>query len=54
LENQRKELHDCRVQITNLKKHNEGFSFGNNLVVGDVDSVLPQSLEKYKEEIKKL
>jgi len=54
LENQRKELYDCKVQIRNLKKHNEGFGFGNNLVVGDVDSVLPQSLEKYKEEIKKL
>jgi len=54
LENQRKELHDCRVQIRNLKKHNEGFGSGNNLVVGDVDNVLPESLDKYKEEIKKL
>ena len=54
LENQRKELHDCRVQIRNLKKHNEGFGSGNSLVLGDVDNVLPESLDKYKEEIKKL
>ncbi|RHN49671.1 putative transcription factor interactor and regulator LisH family [Medicago truncatula] len=54
LENQRKELHDCRVQIRNLKKHNEGFGSGNSLVVGDVDNVLPESLDKYKEEINKL
>ncbi|WJX70177.1 hypothetical protein P8452_54312 [Trifolium repens] len=53
-ENQRKELHDSRVQISNLKMHSERFDSGNNLVINDVDNVLPESLDKYKEEIKKL
>ncbi|MCH83290.1 lisH domain and HEAT repeat KIAA1468-like protein [Trifolium medium] len=54
LENQRKELHDSRVQISNLKMHTERFNSGNNLVINDADNVLPESLDKYKEEIKKL
>ncbi|PNY07873.1 lisH domain and HEAT repeat-containing protein KIAA1468, partial [Trifolium pratense] len=54
LENQRKELHDSRVQISNLKIHTERFNSGNNLVINDANNVLPESLDKYKEEIKKL
>ena len=54
LEHQRKELNDCRAEITSLKMHIEGSRSGNNLVVGDVNNVQSQSLEKYEEEIKKL
>lgn len=54
LEHQRKELNDCRAEITSLKMHMEGSQLGNNLVVSDTDNVQSESLEKYKEEIKKL
>ncbi|CAI8594577.1 unnamed protein product [Vicia faba] len=54
LENQRKELHDSRVEISNLKMHIKGFSSGNNMAINDVGNVLPDSFDKYKEEIKKL
>lgn len=54
MENQRKELHDSRVEISNLKMHIKGFSSGNNMAINDVDNVLPDSLDKYNEEIKKL
>lgn len=54
LEHQRKELNDCRAEITSLKMHTEGSHLGNNLVVSDTDNVQSESLEKYKEEIKKL
>lgn len=54
LEHQRKELNDCRAEITSLKMHIEGSNLGNNLVVSDPNNVQSESLEKYKEEIKKL
>jgi BMFP domain-containing protein YqiC len=54
LENERKELNDCRAEITSLKMHIEGSLSRNNLVVREVDNVQSQSLEKYEEEIKKL
>ncbi|CAK8533811.1 unnamed protein product [Lathyrus sativus] len=54
LENQRKELHDSRVEINNLKMHIKGFGSGNNVAINDVDNALPDLLDKYKEEIKKL
>ncbi|XP_061338315.1 uncharacterized protein LOC133285154 isoform X2 [Gastrolobium bilobum] len=54
LEHQRKEFNDCRAEITSLKMHIEGSRSGNNVVVGDVNNVQSQSLEKYEEEIKKL
>ncbi|KAK7394174.1 hypothetical protein VNO78_14695 [Psophocarpus tetragonolobus] len=54
LEHQRKELNDCRAEITSLKVHIEGSHLGNNLVVTDVNNAQSESMEKYKEEIKKL
>lgn len=51
LERQRKELNDCRAEITALKMHIEGSHWGRNLIAGDVDHVQSQPLEKYKEEI---
>lgn len=54
MENQRKELNDSRVEISNLKMHIKGFGSRDNLAINDVDNVLPDSLNKYKEEIKKL
>ncbi|KAL3032449.1 hypothetical protein AAZX31_02G084600 [Glycine max] len=54
LEHQRKELNDCRAEITSLKVHIEGSHLGNNLVISDVNNVQSESLEKYKEEMKKL
>lgn len=54
LENQRNELHASRVQISKLKMHIEGSGSEKNLVVNDVDIIPPESLDKYKEEIKKL
>lgn len=53
-ERQRKELNDCRSEITSLKMHIEGSRSGKNLVASDVDAVQSQFLEKYKEEIKSL
>ncbi|KAK7374867.1 hypothetical protein VNO80_08310 [Phaseolus coccineus] len=54
LEHQRKKLNDCIAEITSLKMHIEGSQLGNNLVVNDTNNVQSESLEKYKEEIKKL
>lgn len=54
LEHQRKELNDCRSEITSLKIHIEGSHLGNNVIVSDGNNVQSESLEKYKEEIKKL
>ena len=31
--------------------HIKGFSSGNNMAINDVDNVLPDSLDKYNEEI---
>ena len=47
-------LHASRVEISKLKMSIEGSSFGNNLVVIDVDNFQPESLDKNKEEINKL
>ncbi|TKY50494.1 LisH domain and HEAT repeat-containing protein KIAA1468 [Spatholobus suberectus] len=54
LENQRKVLLASRVEISKLKMRIEGFGSRENLVVSDVDNFQPESLDKYKEEIKKL
>ncbi|XP_027350526.1 RAB11-binding protein RELCH isoform X2 [Abrus precatorius] len=54
LEHQRKELNDCRSEITSLKMHIEGSHSGNNMVASDVNNVQSESVERYKEEIKKL
>lgn len=54
LELQRKELNDCRAEITALKMHIEGSRSGWNLATTDVDNAQSESLEKYKEEIKSL
>ncbi|KDP32975.1 hypothetical protein JCGZ_13006 [Jatropha curcas] len=48
---QRKELNDCRIEITSLKMHLEGYRSGRSMIASDVDSIQSQSLEKYKEEI---
>jgi len=53
-ERQRKEINDCRSEITSLKMHIEGSRSGMNVLASDVDAVQSQSLEKYKEEIKSL
>jgi len=53
-ERQRKEINDCRSEITSLKMHIEGSRSGMNVIASDVDVVQSQSLEKYKEEIKSL
>lgn len=50
LDNQRKELNDCRAEITALKMHIAGSHPGNTLVVNNFD----ESFEKYKEEIESL
>ncbi|RDX66985.1 LisH domain and HEAT repeat-containing protein, partial [Mucuna pruriens] len=54
LENQRKTLHASRVEISKLKMQIERSESEKNLVVSDVDNFQPESLDKYKEEIKKL
>ncbi|CAK9150667.1 unnamed protein product [Ilex paraguariensis] len=54
LDHQRKELNDCRAEITSLKMHIEGARSGWSLVTGDVEHVHSPSLESYKEEIKLL
>ncbi|GAV85558.1 hypothetical protein CFOL_v3_28994 [Cephalotus follicularis] len=53
-EHQRKELNDCRAEITSLKMHIEGSRSGQNPVATEVNPVHLQSLERYKEEIKAL
>ncbi|KAK7340929.1 hypothetical protein VNO77_21647 [Canavalia gladiata] len=52
LEHQRKELNDCRAEITSLKMHIDGSHSGNNLVASDVNNVQSESVEHYKEEIR--
>lgn len=54
LEHQRKELNDCRAEVTALKMHIEGSRSGRNMVAVDVDHVQSLSLERYKEEVKSL
>lgn len=54
LEHQRKELNDCRAEITALKMHIEGYRSGRNTVAADADHVQSLSLERYKEEVKSL
>lgn len=54
LENQTKELHASRAQISMLQMHIEGTGSGKNLVLNNVDNFLSESLDKYKKEIKKL
>ena len=54
LENQRKDLHASRIEISKLKMNIERSGSGNHLVVGDVDKFQLESSDNYKEEIKKL
>ncbi|PQQ12717.1 lisH domain and HEAT repeat-containing protein isoform X2 [Prunus yedoensis var. nudiflora] len=54
LEHQRKELNDCRAEITALKMHIEGYRSGRNMVAADADHVQSLSLERYREEVKSL
>nr|KJB10468.1 hypothetical protein B456_001G202700 [Gossypium raimondii] len=54
LENQRKELNDCRAEITSLKMHIEGSSSLQNPVAANLDSTQSEAIESYKEEIKSL
>lgn len=54
LERQRKELNDCRAEITSLKMHIEGSRSGRNLLAGDSEHMQSESVESYKEEIKLL
>ncbi|KAM6567234.1 hypothetical protein CsatA_026362 [Cannabis sativa] len=54
LELQRKDLNDCRAEITALKMQIEGFRSGRNLSATDIDQAHPESLDRYKEEIKSL
>ncbi|KAJ4707051.1 hypothetical protein OWV82_020625 [Melia azedarach] len=53
-EHQRKEVNDCRAEITALKMHIEGFRSARNSVGTDVDVIQSQPLERYEEEIKSL
>lgn len=53
-EHQRKELNDCRAEITALKMHIEGSHSNLFSVTNDVDPGQLQSSETYKEEIKLL
>ncbi|KAA3474566.1 lisH domain and HEAT repeat-containing protein isoform X1 [Gossypium australe] len=50
-EHQRKELNDCRAEITSPKLHIEGSSSVQNPVTSSVDPAQPQAFENYKEEI---
>ncbi|KAF5961324.1 hypothetical protein HYC85_002533 [Camellia sinensis] len=54
LDHQRKELNDCRAEITSLKMHIEGCRSGWNLAAGDIEHMQSQTLESYREEIKLL
>ncbi|XVF20742.1 hypothetical protein REPUB_Repub12eG0029200 [Reevesia pubescens] len=53
-EHQKKELNDCRAEITSLKMHIEGSRSVQNFVATNVDSAQSQALENYKEELKSL
>ncbi|KAB2057557.1 hypothetical protein ES319_A11G176900v1 [Gossypium barbadense] len=50
-EHQRKELNDCRAEITSPKMHIEGSSSVQNPVTSSVESAQPQAFENYKKEI---
>jgi len=52
LESQRKELNDCRAEITSLKMHIEGSRSGKGMSVGHADHVQAQSSGNTTEEIK--
>lgn len=54
LEQQRRELNECRAEVTSLKMHIEGSLSGRNVLAGDADSLQSQTMEKYREEIKSL
>lgn len=54
LEHQRKELNDCRAEITALKMHIEVSNLGGNLLASNIDHAQFQPLEKYKEDINSL
>lgn len=54
LELQRKDLNDCRAEITALKMQMEGFRSGRNLSATDVEHAQSESVEIYKQEIKSL
>jgi len=54
LENQRKDLHASRIEISKLKMNIERSGSGNRVVVGDVDNSQLASSDNYKEEINKL
>ncbi|KAM2197722.1 hypothetical protein ACFX1Q_001089 [Malus domestica] len=54
LEHQRKELNDCRAEVTALKMHIEGYRSRRNMGAADADQIQPLSLGSYKEEIKSL
>ncbi|KAJ7975767.1 lisH domain and HEAT repeat-containing protein [Quillaja saponaria] len=46
VEQQRKELNDCRAEITALKVHIEGYRSGRHVVDNDMDNVQSQSIGK--------
>ncbi|XP_047336522.1 RAB11-binding protein RELCH homolog [Impatiens glandulifera] len=51
LKHQRKNLNDCRAEITSLKMHNEGSLLAQKSVIGDTEDVQTHSVERYMEEI---
>ncbi|XP_077253234.1 HEAT repeat-containing protein [Tasmannia lanceolata] len=54
LELQRKELNECRAEITSLKMHIEGSRAGRVRVGGDTENVQASEIDNYKAEIKSL
>lgn len=54
LDKQRKELNECRVEITSLKMHVEGARFGRKVIPSDAEQVDSGSLQHYKEQIEVL
>lgn len=54
LEVERKELNDCRAEITSLKMHIEGFRANSGWIGADNEQPLPSTIESYKAEIKSL
>lgn len=54
LESQRKELNDCRAEITSLKMRIEGARSRHDLASSDSENVLLRSSESYREEIQSL
>ncbi|XP_074308326.1 uncharacterized protein LOC141643185 [Silene latifolia] len=51
-ESQRKELNDCRAEITSLKMHIEGSRSGKGWLSGHSDNSQPQSSESFREDAK--